>query len=210
MGKKYFGDLCIDDAHISIFGSGNSINDISEKEIMEIKNKSFLITLNYAPVKISGHMNMWSDKHVSDWMNNYYRNKEKTTLFLARERSMRNEKLPLFHLVDYWFNEKSERLKGNYTIVWLLQLLEKYFPDKKVLLFGLDMNGISNDRAKWYDDHLDFDKLHRGKTFKIQHKLNQCARQLDNYIRQKDKFINCNLNSHYNGFERKHWKELLN
>ena len=208
--KKYFSELLIEEPFISVFASGNSITELSQSDIKVIKEGSFLITVNYAPVKITGHMNMWSDIHVTNWLNELYKVKEKDNLFLTRERAIKNINIPIYDKVDYWFNDKKENLKGNYTIVWLLQLLQKYFPDKKVLIFGLDMESVSADRAKWYDDHIDFDKLHRGKSYVIQHKLNQCARQLDTYIGKNSSLINCNLKSQYGGFIKRDWREILN
>ncbi len=181
---------------------------MSNEEVEEIRANSFLFTMNYAPIKIVGHVNMWSDKKVTAFLQNYYDKNPKECLFLARDKSMVTNRVPLYKKVDYWFSERQEKLKGNYTIVWLLQLLENYFPDKKVLIFGMDMT-IENDRhAKWYDSHTDYDYRKRGRV-NATRKLNICAGQLDKYVKRKSMFVNCNVGSNYNGFEKREWREVV-
>ncbi len=206
--KKYFQDMPIKESVISVFGSGNSINNMPSSEVEQIKQHSFMITMNYAPIKLVGHVNMWSDKKVSTWLNDFYAKRDKNNIFLARERAFRNSNLPLYGKVDYWFDEKREKLGGNYTIVWLLQLLEKYFPQKKVLVFGLDMQVIDNKRSKWYDDHTDYDRAKRGNV-RIERKLNLCANQMDRYLRNKEMFINCTKDSMYEGFTKSTWQTII-
>lgn len=207
---KRLGELTIESPYIAIFASGNSMNDIPESELTEIMAHSFVITINYGPVKLPSHMHIWSDKHLSEWMDDHYSKHDKDRLFLAREKALKGrEHTALLNKVDYWFDEKQERAHGNYTIVWLIQLLQKYFPEKTILVFGLDMTSISEKRAKWYDDHITFDRLKRGGSYRIQKKLVQCASQLDRYIRKKDNVINCNVKSQYTGFARKNWREVI-
>lgn len=191
-----------------MFCSGNSVNEMANEEFEAIKASSFLITMNYAPIKIIGHMNMWSDKKVTAFLETHYRAHSKQGLFFARDKAMRSNKSPIYPMVDYWFNERQEKLKGNYTVVWLLQLLENYFPHKKVLIFGMDMKVESSRQAKWYDDHTDYDYRKRGRV-NSERKLNICAGQLDRYVKNKAQFINCNLESNYQGFEKRDWKEVV-
>lgn len=206
--RKVFKDIVIEHDYISVFGSGTSINNMSDDEIDAIRSNSFMITMNYAPIKLTGHLNMWSDKKVTAFLQDHYEKSPKNCLFLARDKSMVTNKISLFKKVDYWFNERQEKIKGNYTIVWLLQMLERHFPQKKVLIFGMDMAVIDDRRAKWYDDHTDYDYRKRGRV-NTARKLNICADQLDRYVKRTDMFVNCNVDSNYNGFEKKNWKEAL-
>ena len=208
MDKKHISELEIPNQYISVFGSGNSINDLTEREIEEIKSYSFLITMNYAPIKVKAHLNMWSDKRVTDWMNQHYQDREKDMLFLARDRAFRRDNGPVQGMVDFWFNENRDRLQGRYTMVWLMQLLEKHFPDKRVMVFGLDMKTISNTRAKWYDDHMDYDRQKRGRSI-MDSKLRQCADQINRHVKNKDMFINCTPESGYDGFQRIPWRKAV-
>jgi len=203
--------LKIDQKFISIFASGNSINDLTEEDISFIKEKSFLITVNYAPQKIIGHMNIHSDKIVSNFLSDLYRSKKKDTLLLSRMKAFTNNKDNfLKDSIDYWFDEKSENLKGNYTLVWLLQLMEKHFSDKKILVFGLDLMP-QGDIAKWYDQHTDFDKNKRGPKYPVQRKLDQCSQQIDKFLNKKEIFINCSPITRYENFEKNtNYREILN
>lgn len=206
--RKLFKDIAIEQDFIAVFGSGKSINEISPEEVEEIKQHSFLITMNYAPIKVKGHLNMWSDKKVTAFLDDHYRENEKDMLFLARDKSMRSNRVALYHKVDFWFNERQERIMGNYTIVWLLQLLEKYFPKKKVLIFGMDMTAGDQRYAKWYDNHTDYDYRKRG-NHDVDRKLKVCAGQLDRYLKRPEMFVNCNPNSAYTRFEKREWREVV-
>lgn len=198
-------ELQISQPFIAIFGSGNSVHDISEEAFNSIKAHSFTISLNYAPIRLNAHLNMWSDRKVSDFLELHYTYNRKDCLFLAQE----NRTSPAFKpQIDYWFSCREENLQGNYTIVWALQLVKKYFPDKKILLFGLDLYVGEKGDLKWYDRYTDFDLRKRGTNYRGTDKLNQCAEQLIHFVPKKNVF-NCNLNSKLDHFEKKQWKELF-
>ena len=191
--------------YIALFGSGNSIHDISQTEFAWIKANAFVITLNYAPIHLKGHLNIWSDRKVSDFLEAHYLSHPKNCLFWAQE----NRTTSAFSKkVDFWFNRKKEKLQGNYTIVWALQLLKKYFPEKKILLFGVDLYTDDQDQAKWYDRYTDYDKEKRGGNYRIFQKLNQCGQQLSRFVSPENVF-NCNPESRLNHFEKVDWKVFL-
>ena len=197
--------LPIPHSHIALFGSGNSIHDISKEDFETIKANTFVITLNYAPIHLNGHLNIWSDRKVSDFLQQHYHSKSKDCLLMAQDGRVPST---FKHKIDYWFDRKKENLLGNYTIVWVLQLLQKYFPDKIILLFGVDLYAKSNTNAKWYDDYTDFDLKKRSLKFNINNKLNQCGLQFRQFIK-KEKVYNCNLKSRLQYFEKKDWRDLI-
>lgn len=198
-------DLNIPQPFIALFGSGSSVHNISAETFALIKANAFVITLNYAPIRLHGHMNMWSDRKVSDFLAAHYSEHPKDCLFLVRtQRSAAGLK----NKVDYWFDQRKEGLRGNYTIVWALQLLQKYFPEKKILLFGVDMSTLGEKEAKWYDRYTAFDRNKRGVRYNAQLKLEQCARQIEQYCRPTGVF-NCNLQSRLAYFPKKDWRELM-
>lgn len=208
-------ELNIKQDKISIIASGNSVIPLIEnKEIEYIKEKSFVITINYAPAVIRGHMNIHCDKKVSDYLyNDIYSKEKKDILFLSRENAFCAKPTGIIkfkRLIDYWFNERGGKLKGNYTIVWLLQLMEQHFASKKIYIFGMDMYADGQDQAKWYDKYITFDRQKRGKNYPVQKKLNQCGEQITKFINNKKMFINCNPKSGYNGFQKiDDWKKEL-
>lgn len=202
---KTLSALKIEQPFIALFGSGNSVHELSKEELALIRARAFMITINYAPVHLTGHLNMWSDHKVSAFLEQYYERNPKTCLFLARESRVKGK---LLRKVDYWFSQKKENIKGNYTIVWALQLLEKYFPDKIILLFGVDMYAPNSQEAKWYDRYIKYDQVKRGTHYNIGRKLDQCAQQINRYCAQ-DQVINCNPKSRLDYFPKGDWRKIL-
>jgi len=197
---KKLPELKINKPLITIFASGNSILNLTDEDFSLIRNKSFTIGLNYSVLKYHTDMIMWSDKKPSDFLQSYFSNNLKTQYLLSREKAFSQEKHKvLIELVDFWFDERKDNLIGNYTIVWLIQLLKKTFPHMPIAIFGLDMIAPSNDQAKWYDKFTTIDKDHRGSKYPVWDKLKQCAEQMDR-IENKDRIWNCNPQSLYKGF----------
>ena len=214
---KHISELTINQDVVSIIASGNSVDELLiSGQINYIKERSFTITINYAPLTIRGHMNVHCDKKVSEFLyNNIFSKEEKNGLILlSRERafdSRLSEHNKFLREIDFMFSESKDALRGNYTIVWMMQLLEKYFNNKKVLVFGLDMYpSTDNNISKWYDKYTSFDREQRGPKYPVQQKLNNCAKQIDDFVKNKKMFINCNPNSGYNGFVKTtDWKKEL-
>lgn len=202
---KLLKELKIKQSFIALFGSGNSIHDLSAEDFELIKSQAFVWTMNYAPLRLQGHLNMWSDKRVADFMDKHYASNPKECLFLARKNRFGNS---LKEQIDYCFSRRDDQLKGNFTLVWALQLIQKYFPEKTILLFGVDMYTENSQQAKWYDQYTNYDQKSRGRNYNIDHKLAQCNKQIRQYCKQ-DKVFNCNLKSRLDYFEKKNWKNLL-
>jgi 2-polyprenyl-3-methyl-5-hydroxy-6-metoxy-1,4-benzoquinol methylase len=202
---KTLSRLTIPHPFIALFGSGSSVHDISESDLACIKAHAFTITLNYAPIHLNGHLNMWSDRKVSDFLENHYSQAPKECLLLAQEGRVNGK---LNEKVDFWFNRSKENLKGNYTLVWALQLLKRYFPNKPILLFGVDMYCTHEKEAKWYDRYIDYDRKRKGQHVRLTHTLRQCALQLQQHI-PKTGVYNCNLSSQLDHFEKKDWRSLF-
>ncbi|PHN02231.1 motility associated factor glycosyltransferase family protein [Flavilitoribacter nigricans] len=197
--------LRINQPYIALFGSGNSIHAITSQEFNFIRSKTFVITINYAPVHLQGHLNMWSDLKVSEFLENHYRNNRKNLQFLAQKGKVPES---LKRSIDYWFSVKEEDLRGNYTVVWALQLLQKYFPKKTILLFGIDMYSLHGQGDKWYDRYTSFDRIKRGRTYQIDYNLQRCANQIETHCR-RDGVFNCNSQSKLDFFEKRDWRCIL-
>ncbi len=176
-----------------------------DEDFAQIKAQAFVVTLNYAPIRLRGHLNLWSDRRVSQFLEQYYASRPKDCLFLVQENRTSRAFRPK---VDFWFDRKKENLQGNYTIVWALQLLRKYFPEKKILLFGVDLYASDTEQAKWYDRFTDYDRKKRGTQYQLHQKLNQCGEQIALYVPPQN-IYNCNPRSHLQHFEKKNWREVL-
>jgi hydroxymethylpyrimidine pyrophosphatase-like HAD family hydrolase len=212
---KDVSHLKIEKDYISIFASGHSVLDIPKEDIKKIKEKSFVITMNYASSHFKEDeydMLMFSDKKVSQWLKQAYKDRKKAALWVSRKQAFSggNTRIPreIWNQLDYTFDNNKNGLKGNYTLPWLIQLINKHFPEKTILLFGVDMKAESKDNAKFYDKKIKWDREKRGKSYDINKKLNQCKEQLKKYCINKN-IINCNLNSSLELYPKQDWKEIL-
>ena len=132
------------DKDVSIFASGDSLKEIPIEKLEQIKQKTFVISLNSVN-GIVPHMRIWAD----DWWSDYFEKQPKESLYVTRPLAFKNTKEYDIE-IDYWFDNRREGFKdGNWTIYWLLQLLRKHFPDKKVYIFGMDCKK-GDDRSKRY------------------------------------------------------------
>jgi hypothetical protein len=104
--------------------------------------------------------------------------------------------------------DNEDHLKGNYTLVFLIQLLKKYAGNIPLLLFGVDIQVEKNEEGKWYDKFINFDYLKRGPKYLISNKLEQCGNQLKTHVKNENIF-NCTVNSNFSFFKKKNWKEIL-
>ncbi|HEY3386983.1 MAG TPA: hypothetical protein VGK46_10755 [Saprospiraceae bacterium] len=202
---KSLRELIIPQPFIALFGSGPSIEELTQEDLEMIKAHAFVITLNYAPIQLKGHLNIWSDRNVSDFLETHYLHHPKECLLLAQEGRVGAS---LQGKVDYWFNRKAEKLQGNFTIVWALQLLKIYFPGKRILLFGVDLYVEKKEKLKWYDRYTDFDRKRRGTQYKAEPKLQQCGTELTRLI-PPENIYNCNPKSRLHHFQKKNWKDVF-
>lgn len=210
---KHVSTIQIDSPYISVFASGNSLLSLTDEDIYKIKEKSYTIFLNYAPIKFKDDMmNMlvFSDKKVSKWLDEEYikKKREKKSKWLSRTQAFHGHNPNLVYgMVDYHFNTGMDALKGNYTLVWLLQILQKFATGKTILLFGVDLH-CKTGKAKWYDNFTDYDTKSRGSHYNVPNKLNDCGAQIKKHIKREGVF-NCNMDSALDWFVKKDWKEIL-
>lgn len=194
----------------TIFGSGESILSLTEEDLIRLKDKTHLFFINYpANPLFEKYMDVliWSDQNVTSFLRGHLKQKPSYYLwtrensFLARNLKFDEEEKRIKSYVDYIFNEKG--LGGNYTIVWILALLQKLYTDKTILLFGVDGYG-----GKWYDKFTTHDMQRRGTTYNVPMKVNQSFEQIKKWIRN-EKIYNCNMNSKLEYFPKKEYKEVL-
>lgn len=207
---KTIADLRIDQEFISIFASGPSLNDFESSDFDQIRNHCFTVTMNYGPLKFNAHLNLWSDKPVTTFLKKHFEQNPSKMLLLARTNSFSRKPDPFQERIDFWFDPKQLKLGGNYTLVWAIQLFRKYFPQKPILLFGVDMSAPDDQTAKWYDSLSDFDRQHRGSNYRINQKLDSCREQLGKFGQAPDGMIlNCNPQSMLDQYPKVDWREIL-
>jgi hypothetical protein len=143
---NHFKELPID-RDIIIICSGDSRNDITPERYKELKEKYFIIGINFVD-NVIPHARIWSDTNVSDYIDDI----EKNCLYISRHRAFHTKNTKdLFTHIDYWFNDKEENFDttfyddgqakvAKWTLYWLLQLLKKYFPKRAIHIIGMDCN----------------------------------------------------------------------
>ena len=125
------------DRDVLIIASGSSKDEISYLNYERLKEKYYIISINFVN-NIIPNMRVWSDVRVSRYWDNYYKNHHKDCCFVTRPTAF-TEPLDIKKRIDYWFNDDEENFRdGKWTLFWLIQLLREYFPEKKVYINGMD------------------------------------------------------------------------
>jgi hypothetical protein len=194
---------------IAIFASGHSILDIPLEEIKEIKEIAFTLFMNYAQCHFNEeHMDalIFSDKVVGGFLNINLQEKPKYAL-IAREQAFHKfTPAKIYNWMSYYFDHRKDGVYGNYTLVWALQYMQKIFPTKPIMLFGMDKG--TKGLGKWYDKFTQHDTKRRPpNTHSQMQKLNECAQQVDKWV-NKSTVYNCNASSGYNGFLKMNWRDI--
>jgi hypothetical protein len=204
-----FNKLKIDQPYISIFASGPSINALTLEDFSYIKEKTYMVGTNYFILKYLPHMAFWSDYKVTDFMTDYYRNKEKDCILCSREEGFSVAQVGFKVKVDYWFDKKYYNLYGNFTSFSAMQLFQRFFPDKPILLFGMDFQ-FNPGILKFYDTLTDHDSKDRNDN-KYPSSISRLLENLNHFYTNKDtsKIYNCYLDSALNLFQKKNYKEVL-
>jgi hypothetical protein len=207
LDKPHLNALTIDKQFISVFASGDSILKIPKEEIWKMKEKSFTIFLNYAPSNFTEKemdLLMFSDKIVANFLEEKLTTKPTYKLYSRPQAFVDKKPAKIYGWLDYMFDNNADSIFGNYTLTWLLQYLNAYFPNKTILVHGLDLVGL----GKWYDNYTDADKKKRGLHYNQLAKLRECAEQINKFV-LKENIFNCNLESKYDGLIKKEWKEII-
>lgn len=132
-----FSEVKIDKPAISIFGSGDSIKDLRADDIGIIKGETHVIFTNLIDI-FTPHMRVWSDTDVTDYFDENIPKLE--TLVCSEKAIKKGKKYNCIHRrVNYTFDRRSKIfIGGSFTFFYILQLVKHYFPEKPVLLFGMD------------------------------------------------------------------------
>ncbi len=127
---------------------------------------------------------------------------------MTREKAfVKQQPEEIYKKVDYWFDESGDILRGNYTLLFILEICQKHFK-KPILLFGVDMTSSSPKEAKWYDRYDKYDLETRGINYPVDKKLMQCTRQITKFV-NKENIWNCNMRSKLDYFDKKEWRDIL-
>jgi hypothetical protein len=133
-------NIPIDKDFVSIFASGFSAYSLADREYQILKEKTFMIGTNGFIKKWIPALHVWSDEGMTNMMDEWVKNNDKKCLFMTRPDAFlkHREKHRVYNMVDFWFCRNHYELDGSFTFFWVLQLIVKFFPSKKILVFGLD------------------------------------------------------------------------
>ena len=207
---KKIRDLVIDKKFISILASGPSSMLLGVENLYHIRNSSFVFTMNYAPIQLKGDCNIFSDRKVSEFLQDYYLKNRKDCLLLSKADAFGEHTQKIRNQVDYFFDVKEDEIRGNFTIGTLIQLIQKYWPDKVILVFGLDMKVGPNNEVKWYDKFTDYDKGKR-RLLNIKQemaKIEASTNQLKDFTKNTN-IYNCNMQSLFDYYPKMEWREVF-
>lgn len=202
--------LKISQKYITIFASGNSILDINDRHLKGLFSKTFVFTMNYGfeyfiKKGLCPDVNIHSDTRVTEYIATWMQKNPKSFKVLTRREAFDKHNIVHLSIADYMF-VSTEFGRGNYTLTYLINLLQHYYPDKTILLFGFDCE-VTKPSQKFYDTYTDFDKNKRGQKYPTMSRVLQCEKEL---VKYRDKnIINCNINSKSPVFKKELIQNIL-
>lgn len=192
----HFKDIKIDRPVVSIFANGESVKDISYTGLRMIRSKSFTIGINDFH-HINVHARFWYDLGMTLWFLNHKDYLDHHVL-ITRKKAIDDTK---FRRPYYVFDETKDGIQENWSASIIIQLILKYFPGKKILLFGYDCKP-SSGRG--------FNKVSGEKEFTTEEKYTADLERFKVHMQKMDfqNVWNCNLDSEIN-MPKKDYNQIL-
>ena len=201
-------DLPIGDKIISIFASGESIRDLTDSDLDRLNRETFSIGINLFDLFVPT-VRVWCDESLTRYWQEHYKNQGLDCLLLTREQAFHPQKdYPIRDKVEYWFDHRKESLRdGNWTFWYIIQLLKRYFPKNKILLFGVD---CWSNRSVKIDEDLHTYVVYTNDQQKHVDKLIKAFEAMKNdHPWWFENLYNCNLNSNLKCVELIKYEEVL-
>lgn len=221
--------LNIDHSVISIIASGNSVNDLTDSDIDYICSNTYSIGLNYAPCRFKELSQVfYIDTRVRKYLDSIksFLRKSKTKITTPHNRKL----LEVYERKHISKQQGGDIVfqKYNLSLTTLLRMLEIEYPDKKYIIFGLDLYS-DGSTLKWYDNYIDSDldrigEIPNGMATQSsglrrhshpERGYVNTAKEIDQIIRggigpaKGNTFFNANLDSKYERFKKVDWKEFI-
>lgn len=204
---KSFEQLVIDQEYISIFGSGPSLLEMSPDDLNFLYENTFIFGINFAHLRFKTHALIWADRNVTKEVEEYYAIHEKDRLFIASHVSFAKDTKWNADNVDYQY-KTGGKIKGGFTGIWLMQLLQEIAPCRPILLFGFDQK-VKENCHKWHWNYRKMnDHMAREKT-KLQGKFAMFQDQCQKFIGKQPYIHNCTPGSKLETFQKSDFRDVI-
>lgn len=170
-----------DRERIFVMLPGLSLENLTDKQIRSLK-KEYVICVNRAYAKFErANLIVYGDKVESYRIQKFYKDKNFRPKLMTRPNTIYNNTTSRFpeplekdfvKSVEYWFETTKNKLYGNITSIWLLQLLEGY--KGKIYLLGCDFY-VNGEKFHFEDYDMDY------------YKQRNYAKRLSGFLGQWDK-----------------------
>lgn len=188
---------------VAVFASGPSLLRMDIEEVRAVKEKCFTVFLNYAMSRFGPEemdVLAFGDWRVSRWMANG--NLKSGVKLLATWSAFQDcQPKDILGKVDAWI----ESSRGNFTLTNVLHDLRKMVPDRRIILFGVDMK-VEPEAVKWYDLYTDADRKMRRET---DHTRCFEAQRRELALVDGKMVWNCNPDSALDVFEKAEWRDVV-
>jgi len=133
---KPFYNLPINRNIVSIFATGESSRKLTVPEYNDILQRTYTIGINkFDSCRVDARI--WYDAAFTSYAIRNRQDMISDCDIITRIKAYNK----LLGPDVYLFEQTDETSKSNVTMIILIKLLKKYFPDKKILLFGVDCHG---------------------------------------------------------------------
>lgn len=208
---KYVNDLYIPQKYITIFGGGESSFNLNEDDYKTLEDSTYTIAINEyflckTPLRIDARI--WTDYTITKIIKDIWVRTGHKEIWITRNDAFCKAKdTAMITLVNYWYDTRKEGLNTRkYTLLTILELLRKHFPEKEILVFGLDL---------LIDKRFGYGKVkegHYSKCPKAPYKTS--LHEIKDLIENKDniflsKIYNCNPNANVE-MQKVNYRSVLN
>ncbi|MEN0007082.1 MAG: hypothetical protein AAF798_23230, partial [Bacteroidota bacterium] len=165
---------------IALLGAGLSVHDLSEEDFALLKANTFVVTFDYAPLFLQGHLNIISQQAAANTLAEHGSAAAQRVPHLAWEGQI--EPVPPLQ-ISYWVAPNDAERKLVSTFVKALSYLQRTFPQKTILLFGWSQKTAAKA------DHQAIPELEQFQTTSL--------------------IYNCDLKHSLRNFQQKNWRSII-
>ena len=203
---KTIADIIGSQKCVAVFASGPSLLKMEDWEVRAVKEKCFTVFLNYAMSRFGpDEMDVlaFGDWKVSRWLSEG--NLKPGISLWVTESAFQGGEPGIIRMVAERSGAWIKSSRGNFTLTNVLHDLRDMVPDRRIILFGVDMK-VEPEAVKWYDNYTDEDKKARKTS---DHTMCFEAQTRELALVDKKMVWNCNSDSALDVFEKAEWRDVV-